>query len=346
MNALFIDEPGKCSIRQIEEPELRNPEDVLLKVLTVGLCGSDLNSYLGKNPLVSYPRIPGHEISAQIVETGSEVPSEYSPGALVTVVPYTNCGQCSACIKGRPNACRNNQTLGVQREGAITEYLTAPYPKLLNANEIHPAFIPLIEPLAVGFHATRRARIKQGNSVAIWGCGIIGIGALLGSMEYTDNVIAIDISEDKLEQVSALGIPHSIHSGKQNLEAELQRVTGGMGPDVCIEAVGRGQTFVQCVEQVCYAGKVVYIGYAREPVCYETKIFLLKELDIMGSRGAEYLDFQNVKNFMQKKCSDLNPLLSAQFSLEEGCLALPYWEDHQDKIFKITVQVATSGSGT
>src|ERR1700694_1995153 len=154
----------------INEPEpVANGSSLLLKVRMVGFCGSDLNSFRGKNPLVSFPRIPGHEVSATIVE-GSRMNPAFAAGVDVTLSPYTSCGKCASCRRGRPNACQFNETLGVQRDGAATEYIVVPseriYPAKLTIKELC-----LVEPLTVGFHAVARGRVTAEDSVAVIGCG-------------------------------------------------------------------------------------------------------------------------------------------------------------------------------
>src|SRR5437868_3243359 len=133
MRALFINSPGNASTGHTHEPK-QTADEVLLRVKMVGLCGSDLNSYRGRNPLVSYPRIPGHEISAEVVALGDAVPpGQFDTGAAVTLSPYSSCGKCPSCRRGRFNACQFNQTLGVQRDGALTEFISVPWRKLLTA---------------------------------------------------------------------------------------------------------------------------------------------------------------------------------------------------------------------
>ncbi|HRX25506.1 MAG TPA: alcohol dehydrogenase catalytic domain-containing protein, partial [Aminivibrio sp.] len=126
MKAFCIDEPGKYSFRDIPVPVPRDGE-VLLRIKKVGYCGSDLNTWRGLNPLVKYPRIPGHEISGVVEQVTRGVPAGVKVGDIVTAMPYTSCGKCWSCLSGRPNACKNNETLGVQREGSLTEFIVLPW---------------------------------------------------------------------------------------------------------------------------------------------------------------------------------------------------------------------------
>src|SRR5580693_754637 len=178
MRALIIKQPGTASIESVPQPQVEYGK-VLLRVRMVGLCGSDLNSFRGKNPMVRFPRIPGHEIAATIVEGSSSFP-DLAPGRNVTLSPYTNCGKCASCLRGRPNACQFNETLGVQRDGALLEQIwmpaEKPYPANLSIKELC-----LVEPLTVGFHAVARGRVQPSDIVAIFGCGGVGLGAVAAS---------------------------------------------------------------------------------------------------------------------------------------------------------------------
>src|SRR5580765_6068610 len=289
MKALVLRKPAQADLETIADPELTDT-NVLLKVRFVGFCGSDLNSYRGLNPLVTYPRILGHEVSATVVEDlGRE--GALSAGTNVSVSPYTNCGQCSSCLRGRPNACQFNQTLGVQRDGALAEFVAMPREKLYPA-KLTRKELCLVEPLTVGFHAVARGRIKADDTVAILGCGGVGLGAVAASNARGARTICVDMDDEKLVVARAAGGSDAVNTANESLHDRLQELTQGRGPDVVIEAIGTPQTFRAAVEEVAFTGKVVYIGYAKEPVSYETRLFVQKELDILGSRNALPADFE------------------------------------------------------
>lgn len=168
MKAIQITTPESLQLVERPMPSAGKGE-VLLKVNYVGFCGSDLSTFLGKNPMVEYPRVPGHEISATIISLGEEVPDGFKAGQAVTVVPYTNCGQCSSCRKGRFNACRYNQTLGVQRDGAMQEFIAVPWQKLLADDRLSALELAMVEPLTVGFHAIDRGKVTDTDTVMVFG---------------------------------------------------------------------------------------------------------------------------------------------------------------------------------
>src|SRR5205814_4965054 len=285
MKALVIQKPGHASIETVADPMTTNG-DLLLKVRMVGLCGSDLNSFRGLNPLVSFPRIPGHEVCATVVKGDSSLPA----GTDVTLSPYTSCGQCASCRRGRPNACQFNQTLGVQRDGALTQFIVMPREKLFPAR-LTPKELCLVEPLTVGFHAVARGRVTADDTVAVFGCGGVGLGAVAASNARGATTICIDVDDDKLELARLAGGAYSINTSREPLHERLQEMTEGRGPDVVIEAICTRDTFRAAVEEVASTGRSVYIGYAKEPVTYETRMFVQKELDILGSRNAQPEDF-------------------------------------------------------
>ncbi len=243
MRAVVIEQPGDVTLGTLAEPSLADG-DVLIHVRTVGFCGSDLNTYRGLNPLVSYPRVPGHEIAGTVAAIGANVPMPLAVGVDVTVVPYTACGRCSACRRGRTNTCRNNQTLGVQRDGALTERIVVPWQSVLHAEGLGRRELALVEPLAVGFHAVARGRVSGGDVVAVIGTGAVGLGAVAGAVRVGATVIAVDVDDRKLATARRAGASQVVNTQATSLHDRLQELTSGEGPDVVIEAVGFPVTFI------------------------------------------------------------------------------------------------------
>ncbi len=334
MKAIRIERPGIVSV--VETPSAQSvPGEVLLKVHFVGMCGTDLNTFRGSNSMVAFPRIIGHEVAAT-VESGGE---DLADGTFVTLSPYTNCGVCPSCLRGRPNACVTNQTLGVQRDGAMTEYISVPRAKLYPAN-LSLRELCLVEPLTVGFHAVSRGRVTADDSVAIFGCGGIGLGSIAGSAFRKANTIAIDMDAVKLEVARKAGADHTINTKAEDLHSRLQELTNGRGPDVVIEATGAAETFRAAVEEVAFTGRVVYIGYAKEPVCYETRLFVQKELDIMGSRNALPEDFLEVIRMLESGKFPVEEAISIVIPLEDAPGILAEWSQTHAKYTKIIVQIS------
>lgn len=336
MKALVMSQPGFAEIQLTSRPEAKGGE-VLLRVRMVGLCGSDLNSFRGSNPLVSFPRIPGHEIAGTIVENKSDN-LELKPGTNVAVSPYSNCGKCAACQRGRVNACQFNQTLGVQRDGALTEFIT------VSADRVYPAQLSLkelclVEPLTVGFHAVARGRVTNTDIVAVWGCGGVGLGAVAAASFEGAKTIAVDIDEKKLEIARKAGAAHTINASKESVQNQLADFTDGAGPDVVIEAIGSPETFRTAVEVVAFTGRVVYVGYAKAPVAYETHLFVQKELDIMGSRNAMPPDFRKVIQMLEAHRFPVEDAITRVVTMERAPDMLRAWRDNPAAFTKIVIDL-------
>ncbi len=337
MKAIQVTAPGIIEMVQRDKPEPQDGE-ILLKLKYVGFCGSDLSTFLGKNPLVQYPRIPGHEISAVIDKVGKEVPESFKVGKSVTVVPYTNCGQCTSCKQKRFNACRYNQTLGVQRDGAMAEYIVVPWQKVLADDALNDLQLALVEPLTVGFHAVDNGRVTDSDTVLVFGCGMIGSGAIVRAHLRGATVIAVDIDDEKLEVARQLGANHVINAMRQNLHDELVKITNDNGPTVVVEAAGSPLTYKQAIEEVAFAGRVVCIGYAAAEVSFATKLWVQKELEIMGSRNANPSDFDAVIKYLKTAELDESLLLSQIVDPEDAPEAVKNWADAPGKVMKILVQ--------
>ena len=334
MIAFRLQAAGKSELVQIPEPQ-QVPGEVLLKILAVGLCGTDLTTFRGRNAMVTFPRVLGHEIAAEVVSGADDL----VPGTRVCVSPYTSCGVCAACLKSRPNACQRNQTMGVQRDGAMTAYISVPREKIFTGNLSEHQFC-LVEPLTVGFHAVSRGRVTTKDTVAVWGCGGIGLGAIAASSFRGANTIAIDMDDAKLEVARRAGAAYTINTAHEDLHARLAAITEGAGPDVCIEAIGLPATFRAAVEEVAFAGRVVYIGYAKEPVSYETRLFVQKELDVLGSRNALPADFREVIRMLEADRFPVAETISAVVPLSEAGRMLTAWSDAPSSFTKILVKIA------
>ena len=337
MKALQITEPSVMKVVDIEKPQC-GADEVLLKIHYVGFCGSDLNTYRGLNPMVKMPVIPGHEIGAEIAGTGANVPTHLSVGMAVTVNPYTNCGHCPSCKNRRYNACQHNETLGVQRNGAMRELIALPWEKVIPAGLLTPRTCALIEPMSVGFHAVSRAQVTDIDVVLVIGCGMVGMGAVVRSAQRGATVVAADIDDSKLELARRMGASYTINTKTEDVHARLLEMTSGFGPDVVIEAVGSSQTYQMAVDEVAFTGRVICIGYAKTEVSFQTKYFVQKELDIRGSRNAQPSDFRAVIHYLERGTCPVDQLISRVVRPEEAAEAMQQWADNPGKTFRILVE--------
>ena len=330
MKTLQIVQPGVIRLTDTPEPA-PGPGEIKVKIHYAGFCGSDLNTFRGANAMVSYPRIPGHEIGASIEALGSDVPDSFKPGQIVTLNPYTSCGKCASCRRGRPNACENNETLGVQRDGAMKEFICVPWQKVIPCGEVPLKYTALIEPMSVGFHAANRGRITKDDVVMVIGCGMVGLGALVSAVQRGATVIAADIDPVKLELARKLGAAYAYNSSTE--------WEGLPDPDVVIEAVGSVPTYRMAVERVAFTGRIVCIGYAKTDVSLPTSLFVKKELDIMGSRNATPEDFSDVISYPSSGV-DADAFVSDIIDPKDAQDAMEKWNANPGKVFRILTKWA------
>ncbi len=337
MKAIQISHSQELNIIDVESPKAPAEGEVLLKLCYVGFCGSDLNTFRGRNTMALNPVIPGHEVGAVIEAIGPGVPEALKPGMVVTCNPYTNCGKCASCRNGRVNACKHNETLGVQRNGAMKEYIVLPWEKVIPAGLLTPKACALVEPMSVGFHAVDRAHVTDIDVVVVIGCGMVGMGAIVRAALRGATVVAADIDEWKLKIAKQMGAAYTVNTMTENVHHKLQEITSGYGPDVVIEAVGSAPTYQMAVEEVAFTGRVVCIGYAKSEVTFQTKYFVQKELDIRGSRNAMPQDFRAVIHYLERGTCPMEELITKVIRPGESLDAMKWWDENPGKVFRILV---------
>jgi len=336
MKALRISGTGR--IETVNVPEIEPAAgEVLLQIKYVGFCGSDLNTFRGGNLMAKSEVIPGHEIGATIIGLGPGVPDKFTVGMTVTVNPYSNCGICPSCRNGRPNACKDNQTLGVQRDGAMREFFAVPWTKVIPAGNLSLKECALVEPMSVGFHSVSRAAVTDTDTVMVIGCGMVGLGAVVRASLRGAKVIAVDVDDCKLGLAKEIGAAYALNSMDGNFHDSLMKITDGFGPDVVIEAVGSPVTYRMAVDEVAFTGRVICIGYSKSDVTFQTKLFVQKELDIRGSRNAMPMDFEAVIRYLEKGGCPVGKLVTKVIKPENALETMEYWQVNPGKVFRILV---------
>ncbi len=338
--SIRINAPGQVEIIRTEVP-VPGKNEALLKVLYGGICGSDLGSYRGTFAYFDYPRIPGHEFSAEIMEIDEDNKAGLKKGMVVTCNPYYNCGKCYSCQRGLVNCCEHNETMGCQRDGAFREYVVMPLERIYPGKGLSARTLALIEPFCISYHGVKRADIKAGDKVLVIGAGTIGILAATAAREQGGEITICDVARGKLDLAGKFGFTRSIlNENNENFMEQVREATGGNGFDVVIEAVGLPSTFENCIEAAAFGGKIVLIGVGKETLDFNFTMIQKKELNIYGSRNAKKEDFIQLIDMIKSHGIDLEKVVTDEYTLDEAVQAFGEFSGHSGKMLKVLIRFA------
>lgn len=337
MKAIVISNPNEIEIREVPMPEVKEGE-ALLKVKYVGICGADVASYTGNQPFTTYPRIPGHEFSAEIIEI-PENDKGLKVGDIVTCNPYFNCGECYSCQRGYVNCCTDNQTMGVQRDGAFCEYIAMPVERIFDGKGLSAKELALIEPFSISQHAVSRATIKKSDTVLVLGAGPIGLFALIAAKQLCKKIVVADILDNRLELAKEYGADAVVNTKTQSLEEFTKEFTQGNGFDVCIEACGSPETFLGCIDACAFAGNIILIGNGKRETNFIHSVILKKELNIHGSRNALKDDFINNIDLVASGKADIMKMVSGVYEMNDAISAFEALKNNDGTLAKLLINI-------
>jgi len=334
MKELKINKPKNVVILDTDMPK-RKKGEALLKMLYGGICGSDLGAYRGTFAYFSYPRTPGHELSMQIVDI-DENDLGLEKGMIVTANPYFNCGECYSCHNNRLNVCMHNETMGVQREGGFSQFITLPIERLYDSKGLDPKVLAVIEPFCISYHGVKRANVQKGENVLILGAGTIGILAAISALAKGANVWVADVSEGKLEIAKTFGINGTIlNDTNESFIKQVNEITNNNGFDVTIEAVGLPSTFQNCIDAACFGGRMVLIGIGKQNLDFNFTIIQKKELSIFGSRNALKEDFIELIDLVKSGKISLEKVITNTYKFEDAQQAFSDFDKNSGDMLKV-----------
>ena len=334
MKACYLEGPKNVYVKEIEKPEWK-PGYALVRIVSMGICGSDVGAYRGLNKMVSYPRIIRHELAGIVEKIAPDNKSGVKEGDRVVIDPYVWCGKCFPCSIGRNNCCEHLETLGVHRDGGMTEYLLHPDHMLVPCPDDVPwELAPLSEPLTISLHGIHRARLQAGEHFAINGAGAIGLLAAMASLVYGAVPILIDPVVERLEYAKSCGIEHVTTPDKA--VEYIKEVTNGRGAEAVMEASGANPAILACLDYVSFAGRIVYTGWPKGPTEYPTNLITSKELDIMGGRNSRN-EFPEALELIRTGKVDIRKILTKIVTIDESADALVDLSDNPGNYLKIVV---------
>lgn len=293
MKTIVLDEPYKFRLTETEPPGAPGTDEALVRVLRVGICGSDLHAFQGNQPFFSYPRILGHELAVEILDLGpTEHEHDLQVGDRCAVEPYLNCGICIACRRGSTNCCEELRVLGVHMDGGMRERIIVPVHKLHKANAVSPEQTAMVEMLCIGAHAAKRANIEAGEPALVIGAGPIGLGTMQYARALGADVIAMDINPQRLAYCrDNLGIGRTIDA-REDVVAQLRGLLNGELPRLIFDATGNAQSMMQAFNYVAHSGRIVYVGLVKGDLSFNDPYLHSHELTLLASRNATSADFR------------------------------------------------------
>ncbi|MFW9930790.1 MAG: zinc-binding dehydrogenase, partial [Candidatus Thorarchaeota archaeon] len=313
----------------------------LVKIMRIGICGSDIHTFHGKHPYVnSYPVTQGHEVSGRIEKTDSMI-TEFEVGDKVTIQPQEVCGTCYPCIHNQYHCCDNLKVLGFQTIGMASEYFVCDVQKLVKLPQsMTYEEGAMIEPLAVACHAVNLVQSVKGLNILVLGAGPIGnlVGQTVKAKE-ANSVLITDISDFRLKIANEVGLNNTFNPSKGNLSQEILKRFDLNKADLIIECVGRGNTINDAIYNARKNTDIIVVGVFPEKPNVDFGLVQNNELRIHGSAMYQTQDFLTAINLVNQKKINLPPLMTKHFQFHEYQKAYEFLEQEKDKAMKVFVDI-------
>lgn len=335
MKYIVCEEPGSFLMKEKGAPE-RKTGEALLKIRKVGICGTDLHAYSGNQAFFTYPRILGHELASEVLAI-DENNQGIQVGDKVVLMPYVNCGNCVACKNGKTNCCVKMQVLGVHTDGGMQEQISVPIDLLLPAKQLSLDEIAIVEPLAIGAHAMSRAQLKAGETIAVIGCGPIGIGIIKLAQLAGAKVIVVDVNEHRLKYVyENFGADHIVLASNTTLKS-ISEITNG---DLChavFDATGHKGALEAGINYMAHGGRYVLVGLSKGELTFLHPAIHAKETSLLCSRNATLKDFQYVIAVLENGLFPTASYITHTICYEDMIANFDQWLDPSNGVIKATV---------
>ncbi|HEX2852554.1 MAG TPA: zinc-binding alcohol dehydrogenase family protein [Opitutaceae bacterium] len=315
MLQITLEKPGHFTATEGAEPAPAAGEAVV-RVHRIGVCGTDLHAFAGKQPFFSYPRILGHELGVEVVDPGSE-PNGLKAGDRCSVEPYLNCGRCIACRRGKPNCCSELKVMGVHVDGGMRPLIALPARKLHRSAKLDYEQLALVETLGIGAHAVERAEVKPDDFVLVIGAGPIGLSVIQFVLVTGATLAVLDVAESRLAFCrDQLGVKHTLVAGG-DIAAQLKAVGGGDLPTVVIDATGNPKSMASTFDLPAHGGRIVFVGLFQGDVTFNDPNFHRRELTLCGSRNALPKTFRDIIALVEAGKVNTKPWITHRFGLAE-----------------------------
>jgi L-gulonate 5-dehydrogenase len=335
MRAVVTTAPQHMELMEQPKPTA-GPDEALVRVEAVGLCGSDLLFYLGKHPYARYPQVQGHEFSGIVESFGGSYEGSVRVGDRVAVEPLQPCGACYPCRRGRANCCTQLAVLGAHVPGALVDHIAVRTSTLYQVGDLDSQLAALVEPISIGLQGVNRGAVSAEDMVVVFGAGPIGQAVLLASVERGARVLVVDRLASRLELARRLGAEAVVDARTEDPAAVIAAWTNGDGPGVVFEATGVPAVIRTAVDIVAGAGRIVILGLSNQDVALPVLEFTRKELTILGSRNNAGV-FGDAVDLVRRNRARAGLLITHRFPLEQAPRALQFALDHPTEAEKVMI---------
>ena len=337
MKAVVLERPGRLEVRDVAGLGDRKQNEAVVRVHSVGVCGTDLHAFRGDQPFFTYPRILGHELGVEVMEVGeNEMGLKVSDRCALE--PYLNCGHCVACRRGKPNCCAELQVLGVHVDGGMRELLSVPVQKLHSSEELSFDQLALTEMLGIGMHAVERAELRADDTVLVAGAGPIGLAVMeflrLVGLEYS----VMDVNEKRLAYCrKTIGPEHCLDANSEP-EERLRNLNQGDLPTVVFDCTGNLQSMSNAFHYVAHGGKLIYVGLITGQITFDDPFFHSHEITLYSSRNSTGLEFHRILRLIENGVIDVRRWITHRVPYTRVADQLPHWLSGQDEFRKAIVE--------
>ena len=307
MKQIVLEQPGRFASVDAPLPE-RRANEALVRVHRVGVCGTDLHAFAGRQPFFTYPRVLGHELGVEVVEAPANGRA-IRPGDRCAVEPYLSCGECHACRAGKYNCCERLEVLGVHTDGGMRELIAVPVERLHKSERLSLDQLALVETLGIGAHAVARSGLRAGEDALVVGAGPIGLAVVQFALAAQGHVRVLETSPERREFVAHLGV--------ETLEAPDDRLA-----DVVFDATGNAAAMGQSLGRVAHAGRLVFVGLVQGPVSIDDPLFHRREMTLLATRNSAG-DFPRIIQMIEQGLIDTAPWITHRCALWEVSSLFP-----------------------
>ncbi|HEX3800112.1 MAG TPA: zinc-binding alcohol dehydrogenase family protein [Verrucomicrobiae bacterium] len=338
MKTLILEKPGILRAIDTAPPDEPDSNSALVRVHRVGVCGTDIHAFHGRQPFFTYPRILGHELGVEIVKVG---PNErgLKAGDRCAVEPYINCGKCIACRRGKTNCCENLSVLGIHRDGGMREFIVVPTHKLHPSSSLTMDQLALVETLGIGAHAVERAHLHRGETALVIGAGPIGLAVIQFAQVAKVRLIVVDISEERLKFCrEKMGVRHTINT-TYDLPTVVREMNHGELPTVVFDATGNAKSMNAAFELPAHGGRLVFVGLFQGDVTFNDPNFHKRELSLLATRNALAFDFEKIIALVETGQVDTRSWITHYAKLSEVPAQFESWTRPETGVLKAMIEV-------